>query len=305
MDLDVYQYKMIVESSPNMLWRAGTDGLCNYFNRTWLEFTGRAMAQEMGNGWAEGVHSEDLDYCLKIYLEAFTKREAFEMVYRLMRHDGEYRWINDNGVPFYDEEGEFQGYIGSCIDITEQVRGEAWRYMAQKDGLTGINSRQYFEQIAREEFGKSLRYRKKLCVIMIDIDNFKFFNDHFGHQFGDKVIVTFANILKDNIRNFDILGRYGGDEFIIMLPDTSIEEAQKLIKRIHDKFKHPFQLNEDSSINLSFSEGFGLLEENDTFESLVAKADNEMYNKKNKYKQLFKKDIRSDPREKDDYLNCF
>ena len=118
------QYQVIVESSPNMIWRAGTDAKCNYFNKTWLAFTGRAMEQEMGDGWAEGVHSEDFHLCLQIYLDAFAKRQAFEMEYRLKRHDGEYRWINDRGVPFTDAAGIFAGYIGSCIDVTDKVEAQ-------------------------------------------------------------------------------------------------------------------------------------------------------------------------------------
>ena len=79
------------------------------------------MSQEVGNGWAEGVHREDLDACVKTYLDAFAARATFEMEYRLQRADGEFRWVLDRGVPFRDDRGEFAGYIGSCIDITEQV----------------------------------------------------------------------------------------------------------------------------------------------------------------------------------------
>jgi|GEM_PF-2701818 len=87
MNLDNDQYRIIVESSPNMIWRSGKDTLCNYFNTTWLNFTGRSLEQEMGVGWAEGVHPEDYETCLKIYLDAFAKEESFEMEYRLKRND--------------------------------------------------------------------------------------------------------------------------------------------------------------------------------------------------------------------------
>lgn len=115
------EYRVLVEQAPIMIWRAGTDMLCNYFNERWLAFTGRTMQQELGNGWAEGVFSEDLDRSLKIYTESFSQRRTFEMEYRLMRNDGEYRWIFDRGGPYYDANGEFAGYIGSCIDINETV----------------------------------------------------------------------------------------------------------------------------------------------------------------------------------------
>ena len=119
--LSYNEYMAIVEQAPIMIWRANTSTECDYFNQQWLNFTGRSIEQELGNGWAEGVFSEDFKRCLDIYLSSFEKREIFEMEYRLRRYDGEYRWIFDRGVPFEDEQGSFGGYIGSCIDITDSV----------------------------------------------------------------------------------------------------------------------------------------------------------------------------------------
>jgi PAS domain S-box-containing protein len=123
-DLSTQEYEILVEQAPIMIWRANTEALCDYFNSRWLAFRGRTMEQEYGNGWAEGVHPDDMERCLKIYLESFHKHEIFEMEYRLMRHDGVYRWIFDRGVPFYDSTGKFAGYIGSCIDVTDRVEAQ-------------------------------------------------------------------------------------------------------------------------------------------------------------------------------------
>jgi PAS domain S-box-containing protein len=106
------------------VWRAGLDTKCDYFNRAWLEFTGRTLAEELGDGWSEGVHPEDLDACLHDYLQAFGARKPFVLEYRLRRRDGEYRWVVDHGAPFYDKSGKFGGYIGSCFDITERREAE-------------------------------------------------------------------------------------------------------------------------------------------------------------------------------------
>lgn len=104
---------------------AGTDKQCEFFNKGWLSFTGRSMEQELGDGWAAGVHQEDLERCLRIYSTAFDARVEFEMEYRLRRFDGEYRWIVDYGVPRLESDGTFCGYIGSCVDITDRKLSQA------------------------------------------------------------------------------------------------------------------------------------------------------------------------------------
>jgi PAS domain S-box-containing protein len=114
----------MANAAPVLLWMAGTDSLCTFFNQTWLDFTGRTLAEEWGVGWAEGVHFEDLQRCMDTYVAAFNARRPFEMDYRLRRHDGEFRHILDRGVPRYSPDGTFAGYIGSCVDITERARLE-------------------------------------------------------------------------------------------------------------------------------------------------------------------------------------
>jgi PAS domain S-box-containing protein len=117
-------YLKIFEEFPALIWRSRLDKLCDYFNKTWLEFTGRTYEQEFGNGWAEGVHPDDFDFCLQTYVTAFDKRESFFMEYRMKNKFGEYRWIRDFGRPFFDVDNTFLGYIGSCYDVTEVKNNE-------------------------------------------------------------------------------------------------------------------------------------------------------------------------------------
>jgi len=118
------EYRLLVEHSPVLIWRADVNKKCDYFNKVWLEFTGRTLEQELGDGWAEGVHPEDLDRCFQIYVTNFDARLPFEMEYRLKRNDGAWRWIFDRGVPYTDDNGEFLGYIGSCVDVTDRREAE-------------------------------------------------------------------------------------------------------------------------------------------------------------------------------------
>lgn len=235
MELDLRQYKLIVESSPNMIWRAGTDGKCNYFNQTWLKFTNRTIEQEFGYGWAEGVHAEDFERCLQIYNDAFAKRESFEMEYRLRRFDGEFRWINDRGVPAYDGEGNFVGYIGSCIDVTEKIEGIMFREQAQIDGLCQIFNRHYFDQLLQNTWWHARQQGDDLALIMIDIDDFKQVNDRYGHPAGDQVLRKIAETIKASVRDQDICGRYGGEEFIIAAPHADADEAISMAERIRNE----------------------------------------------------------------------
>lgn len=115
---------IVANASPALVWMSGTDKLCNWFNDPWLQFTGKTMEEELGHGWTRGVHPEDLDECVTTYSKAFDKREPFSMEYRLRRHDGEYRWILDEGQPRFSSDGEFKGYIGSCLDVTELKKAE-------------------------------------------------------------------------------------------------------------------------------------------------------------------------------------
>jgi PAS domain S-box-containing protein len=121
------RFREMADTAPVLIWMTGTDALCNYFNKPWLEFTGRSMEQEVGTGWTEGVYPDDVQGCFDVFLPAFHARKPFRMKYRLRRADGEYRWVIESGIPRYTGAGEFAGYIGSNIDITDLRRAEEER----------------------------------------------------------------------------------------------------------------------------------------------------------------------------------
>lgn len=125
-------YLTLFENFPTFIWRSGTNAKCNYFNRTWLDFTGRTLEEELGDGWTKGVHPDDLESCVTTYLEAFHDRKSFAREYRLRHHDGKYRWLRDYGNPFNDLEGNFAGYIGSCYDVTERKHYEDALHLSEE-----------------------------------------------------------------------------------------------------------------------------------------------------------------------------
>ena len=138
------RFRTVANTAPVMIWMSGTDKLCTFFNKGWLDFTGRPLEQELGNGWAEGVHREDFDRCFEVYVNSFDARETFTMEYRLRRSDGEYRWVLDIGTPRFASNGTFLGYIGSCIDLTERKQAqERFRLVveASPNGIVLVNAR--------------------------------------------------------------------------------------------------------------------------------------------------------------------
>ncbi|HMB06991.1 MAG TPA: PAS domain S-box protein, partial [Isosphaeraceae bacterium] len=119
------RFRIIAEKSPVMIWRTDVHGHCDYVNQAWLGFRGRSLEQDFGDGWADGIHPDDRDRCLAEFRAAVERREPFELVYRLLRRDGQYRWTSDRGAPYHDAQGTFLGYLGSCLDITDRIELEA------------------------------------------------------------------------------------------------------------------------------------------------------------------------------------
>jgi len=118
------RFRLVADAAPVMIWMSDPDSLCVYVNQRWLDFTGRTMEAELGNGWLEGIHSEDRQRCADAYFQAFARREPYTIEYRLRRHDGEYRWILDSAVPRFNQDGSFAGYICSAVDVTDRKRVE-------------------------------------------------------------------------------------------------------------------------------------------------------------------------------------
>jgi PAS domain S-box-containing protein len=167
------RFRIMADVAPVMIWMAGRDALCDFFNKPWLQFRGRRMEQELGNGWAEGVHAEDYDRCMQTYLAAFHAQEPFRMEYRLLRHDGEYRWILDTGVPRFEPDGTFAGYIGSCIDIhdrvlQQQILEESTAHMEELTLELEVTADQLQARTAEAEASKSSAERAEERAILLD-----------------------------------------------------------------------------------------------------------------------------------------
>ncbi len=131
------RFHMMADTAPVMVWMAGPDTQCTFVNKRWLEFTGRTLEQELGDAWISGVHPSDMRRCLDTYLSAFQTEQPFTMEYRLRRADGQYRWVLDTGIPLFEADGTFAGFIGSCMDLTErkEMEDQLRKALKEKESL--------------------------------------------------------------------------------------------------------------------------------------------------------------------------
>ncbi len=162
------RFRLVSNTAPVLIWMSGIDQLCTYFNKPWLDFTGQSLESQLGNGWAQGVHPEDLQKCLNTYTQAFAKREDFRMEYRLRRHDGEYRWVLDIGVPRFNPDRSFAGYIGSCMDVTERKLAE--------EALSNVSSRLIeAQEQERTRIARDLHddINQRLALLAIELERLK------------------------------------------------------------------------------------------------------------------------------------
>jgi len=216
------RFRLMAESAPVMVWMSDRDKLCTYFNQRWLAFTGRSMSLEFGNGWSEGVHPDDFQCCLDTYVRAFDARREFRMEYRLRRFDGEYRWILDTGVPRFEADGTFDGYIGSCIDITDQKRVE--ETLRDREGRlrqllhAEEESRKLREQLARVarismmgEMSASIAHEvnQPLCAIISNAQTVRRMLSRGGFDL-EELLEALGDISEDAQRASDVIARIRG-----------------------------------------------------------------------------------------------
>lgn len=158
------RFQLLADNAPVMIWRAESSLGCDWFNQPWLDFTGRTLEQEIGFGWAEGIHPDDSERCISIYREACARGEPFSVTYRLRRADGAYRWVMDNGRPFLDRNGSIAGYLGSCVDVDEMVRANERLAKTAQDHAEAVAQRDHLLHEVQH------RVRNNLQLILSIID---------------------------------------------------------------------------------------------------------------------------------------
>jgi diguanylate cyclase (GGDEF)-like protein/PAS domain S-box-containing protein len=228
-------YVRAFDDFPALVWRADTAAQRDYFNKAWLGFRGRTTEEERGDGWRQGVHPDDLDGYVDLWLGAFEKREAFDTEYRLSNADGEYRRIEEHGRPFLEADGTFLGYLASCSDVTEmKEQADRLAYLADHDPLTGLANLRALRVALDRALARAQRNVPSILLV-IDLDHFKAINERMGHSAGDAALVSVARLLTEGTRAADVVARLGGDEFAVLLEMTEVDGAVVIAQRLVDE----------------------------------------------------------------------
>lgn len=275
-------YLTLFEEFPTMIWRLGVDGQCDYLNRAWLDFTGRTLQEEKGEGWLQVIHQEDLEGFRQLLQKALSKQDPFSAEVRAQRRDGLWRWILKIGRPFHGLDGEFAGYIGASFDITERKeQEEELRVSATHDPLTALPNRRLLEDRLRVALAQASRKNLRVGVILMDLDNFKEINDKWGHLVGDEVLVELGRRLCTMVRGGDTVARLGGDEFVVVLPEIArARDAQKVAKRVLEAIGRPVCINNEE-LRISSSLGTAIFPDHGgSPEVLLERADQALYQAK-------------------------
>jgi len=282
-------YRTLMDELPNPIRLADTDGKCDYFNRAWLEFTGRNPDQEVGDGWMENIHPDDGERVRTLYQNALREQRPFMVEYRLRPSGGGFRWVVESGHPYRGMNGEFAGYISSCLDIHERkALQDMLETISISDDLTGLLNRRGFFTLAQQQIKLANRAKRRLFLIYGDIDGLKRVNDTLGHAAGDRMLVETAGLLREVFRESDIIARLGGDEFAVLLTEESnTPDTAVILDRLRESLRaHNERAPGGPPVSLSI--GLQVYDPGhpSSFDKLISQADALMYEEKKVKKRL-------------------
>jgi len=240
------QFRGMLDKLYTMVWACDADGKATMFNKSWLDFRGRTLEQEIGDGWLEGLPPEDVDRWQDAWREASQSKQPFQLEYRLQNSVGDFRWILEQAAPHYNAAGEFVGFIGTCLDINERVQSEKQIHqLAFFDNLTGLPNRQFVIERLDETVTTG---RTVDCVMIIDLDNFRTVNDCLGYGTGDDLLKQVGERLSRHVGSEGLVSRLAADEFLIMLYREMVtlqpRDYATIVEQVLRLFDEPFLLSE-------------------------------------------------------------
>lgn len=247
------RFRLISDHMPALIWVTDATGVRGFCNRAWTDFVRVDAESAAATDWREFIHPDDRPAYLELLERLAVAPEPAETEYRLRRHDGEYRWFLEKILPRVDSGNIFLGLVASATDISsikqaEELLSRTNRDLEQEvarrteqleqlmltDVLTGTGNRRMLMRHLVDETTRGTRYQRSLSAIFLDLDHFKRVNDAHGHATGDAVLVETAERLKSCLRECDLLSRFGGEEFVVLLPETGLADALRIAERMRN-----------------------------------------------------------------------
>ncbi|CNH78622.1 MULTISPECIES: sensor domain-containing diguanylate cyclase [Yersinia] len=313
-DLNERVVHEILEVISDGIWDWNANSGFVYRNTGWYEMLGYPAHafENTVHTWEKIIHPEDFErvmYQFDAYIN--NQAERYQTEYRCRTHDGSYIWIEDRGkVVERNRDGSVSRMIGAHRNIhdrkhlleklelknkslealveerTAELREinfqlkqqlDIKKILSETDVLTSAANRYLLEKVLKHEYHRAKRFCQPLSLLSLDLDNFKSINDRYGHSTGDLALTHIVDIIRNNIREVDILGRWGGDEFMIVLPNTQLAEAKGIAEKIRKLIE---MMPVEGNINVTMSLGVVELEPNEAQEQLLLRVDRMLYNSK-------------------------
>lgn len=275
------RYRRIVDTAIEGVVALDRHGVITFVNQQMGATLGWPLPALLGRPLADFIAPADLAaHAEQMRLCAQGQDAVYERCFQ--RRDGQPHWLLVSAKATLDAEGQFVGSFGMLTDINERKRLEA-RLLAQAttDGLTGLSNRQHFLELARQEVARARRRRHPLALALLDLDHFKQVNDTYGHAAGDQALLWFTRLLRDNLREIDICARFGGDEFVVLLPETALAPARVVLERLREALTAQPLPWAGQSVPLTLSAGLtGWAGGAEPLEALLERADRALYQAK-------------------------
>jgi len=283
------QYRELVQNARSIILRVMPSGTISFFNEYASEFFGFAKEEVLGKHLLQTIlppHDEDGRDMAELVVDMLSEPDQYAFTeQRNKKKSGEEAWVSWAIRPMYDESGRLYEILLAGTDITARKHLEGkLRDMATTDGLTGVANRRYFLELAEQEVSRAQRYSRPMSLLMLDLDHFKSVNDTYGHDIGDMALITAVKAITRILRDQDICGRLGGEEFGVLLPETNEKQAQQTAERVRAEVEAtPVVLFDGNELKLTVSAGTASLEaeETSTLEVLCKRADVALYAAKN------------------------
>ncbi|MFC5603928.1 diguanylate cyclase domain-containing protein [Sporosarcina koreensis] len=282
------KYRLIAENMTDIVTILDQDGVITYASPSTTHVLGFPLESYVGNSAFNIVHPDDLPSVQKQFYTLFQKKSSYDMEFRYKHKTKEWIWLEAKGTYFTDEEiGEGHLLVVSRVIEEKKLMRDKLKEMAFHDELTKLPNRRLFKEIMHRRLKEAKRDNEKCTLLFMDIDKFKWVNDHLGHSVGDELLKRFTNRVQHAIREGDVLARQSGDEFLVLLPDTEEDEAIEIVKRILGSLQKEWRIRGHSFTTTS-SIGVAMYpQDGTTMDTLMANADNALYKAKEKGRNTY------------------